>query len=394
MKKFLLIIGCMAVVLCFAAPSIVINAGSLRTSNESYVTVTGGSVINASSGTPFYAVHTKLCSAATIFKGPEGTLDALTITPSGDMGSVTVTEYSGSFHPNTTTSVKQWWNVNPTTLHSCSLTFRFRNGYLGSLTLANLAVYEYSGGWVKLSETITSSNVGASFTDITFSGINLVAAKGPHPLILGDKNDATLPVELSSFTATVNAYHNVQLQWVTQSETNVMGFRIYRGSLEALSTAELLPAFIPATNTSQVQYYLFTDEELSQPGIYYYWLENVDLDGGSNIYGPVSVNFDDPEPGSPEIPIVAGINTIFPNPFNPYTSIRIGVETDARTQINIYNIRGQIVRRLMDKNLQKGTWTITWNGNDDNNNSCSSGLYFMRMTTGKDSYSRKLMLLK
>jgi len=245
----------------------------------------------------------------------------------------------------------------------------------------------YAGDWHHASPYPSTNPATALFTDAPFG------AKAEIPVII-TPGDATLPVELSSFTATVNAYHNVQLQWVTQSETNVMGFRIYRGSLEALSTAELLPAFIPATNTSQVQYYLFTDEELSQPGIYYYWLENVDLDGGSNIYGPVSVNFDDPEPGSPEIPIVAGINTIFPNPFNPYTSIRIGVETDARTQINIYNIRGQIVRRLMDKNLQKGTWTITWNGNDDNNNSCSSGLYFMRMTTGKDSYSRKLMLLK
>ncbi|HRY84513.1 MAG TPA: T9SS type A sorting domain-containing protein [Candidatus Cloacimonadota bacterium] len=397
MKKYIILIGSLAAALCFAQPSIKINAGSILTTGDSYVTVNGGAVENASTGTPFSAVNTKTCPASTLtsFRGPEGVLDAVSINPSTNLGNTTVTVYSGSYHANTSSSVKQWWNINSTNDGQCSITFRFRNGYLlAPLTLANLAVYEYKTGWVKLSETITSSNVGTAFTDITFSGITLSSAKGSHPLIISDKNDNTLPVELSSFTAMVNGFNSIQLQWITHSETNVAGFRIYRGNTEALDSATLLNVFIPASNTSQTQAYVFTDTELTEPGIYFYWLENVDLDGGNNIYGPAQVNFTSPGGDSPELPIVEGINRIYPNPFNPQTSIRFGLETAAKVRILIYNNRGQIVRSLLSSNLSRGNHGLEWNGQDDAGRPCSSGLYLLRLQAGSKSYSKKMMLLK
>lgn len=394
MKIYIVLLGLLVATLCFAGPSIMINAGSVRTANESYVTVNGGSVINSSSGAPFYSVHTKPCSALTSFKGPEGDLDALNITPNIDLGSTTVTVYSGSFHPNTSSSVLHWWNLDTANSAICEITFRFRNGYLGALTMANLAVWEYSGGWVKRSETITSSNVGTFFTEVTFSGISLTATKGAHPLILADKNDSTLPVELSSFTAIMNAQNYVQLQWITQSETNVSGFRIYRSQIEALESATLLNVFIPASNTSQTQTYVYTDNELSEPGIYYYWLENVDLDGGNNIYGPVQISYTQPGGDSPELPIVQGINRIYPNPFNPDTNIRFGIEADALVRIEIYNTRGQLVRSLLDQNMHKGSHKLNWNGLGDNGRHCSSGVYLLHLIIGNDIYTQKMMLLK
>jgi hypothetical protein len=211
---------------------------------------------------------------------------------------------------------------------------------------------------------------------------------------IGRDDNQTLPVELSSFTAYTTAYNNVQLMWVTQSETNVSGFRVYRAESEVFETATQLNVFIPATNTSNAQYYAFTDTELSEEGMYYYWLENVDLDGGNAFHGPVSINFMMPQGGSPETPVIAGFNSVYPNPFNPSTTIGFGVSKDANTQIVIYNTRGQKVRQLTNQIYRKGNYKLIWDGKDDNGQACSSGIYMLNMTLGKDSFTRKAVLLK
>lgn len=241
----------------------------------------------------------------------------------------------------------------------------------------------------------TAYNTGTDPRTVTIDYTFASAKNGAKETFkVGRADDETLPVELSSFTATTNAYNYVQLMWVTQSETNVSGFRIYRGLSDAFDTADQLNVFIPATNTSQAQYYAFTDQELSEEGLYYYWLENVDMDGGNAFYGPVSVNLSLQQSGSPEIPVVAGINSLYPNPFNPSTTIRFGVSKDAKTQVVIYNARGQKVRQLADQIYRKGNHQLYWNGRDDNGQTCSSGIYMLNVTIGKDSYTRKAVLLK
>ena len=85
------------------------------------------------------------------------------------------------------------------------------------------------------------------------------------------------------------------LTWVTQSETGVAGFNIYRGDSDALADAEMLNVFIEATNTSQQQSYIYVDEDLWQSGTYHYWLESRDLDGANQfldrshtLYSPIA----------------------------------------------------------------------------------------------------------
>lgn len=395
MKKLLIIVGWLAVAVCFAAPSIVVTAGSVRTSNEAYVTVTGGSIINPTTGSPFYAVNTKPCSALTLFRGPEGLLDALSVNPSGDMGSTTVTVYSGSYHPDTATSVLHWWDVNPTTLQQCSLTFRFRNGYLGALTLANLAVYERSAGtWVKLSETITGSNVGAAFTDVTFSGVNFVNAKGPHPIILADKNDGTLPVELSYFNGVALQNGHVGLQWVSQTETGMLGYYVWRSDDDYLASAQVISPLVEATNSSSQTMYSFTDSEVLGSGTYSYWLQSVDIDGSEHFFGSVMITISDPTPPIPPIPLETKLNKLYPNPFNPDLHIAYSLKDASTVNFNVYNSRGQVIRSMAQGNKQPGNYTLYWDGRDDSGGNCSSGVYYIRMQTSKESFIQKALLMK
>ncbi len=107
----------------------------------------------------------------------------------------------------------------------------------------------------------------------------------------------TLPTELSSFTAVTTPQGFVNLQWTTESETNNLGFNVLRSIDNNPANAILVNmSMIPGTNTSQQQTYHFTDNDVTSPNTYYYWLENVDFSGSSCLHGPVIVHLDNDLP--------------------------------------------------------------------------------------------------
>ncbi|MCK4312583.1 MAG: right-handed parallel beta-helix repeat-containing protein [Candidatus Cloacimonetes bacterium] len=85
----------------------------------------------------------------------------------------------------------------------------------------------------------------------------------------------------------------------------------------------------------------------------------------------------------------------YPNPFNPTTSIRYQIpEDNSRVSICVYNIKGQLVRTLIDKKQDAGFHQVIWNGTDNTGKKVSSGVYFYRMEFGTFSNVKKLILLK
>jgi len=208
-------------------------------------------------------------------------------------------------------------------------------------------------------------------------------------------SDVTLPVELSSFTALPTAEYFVRLNWITQSETGVSGFRIYRGMTDELTAATNMNVFIEATNTTTTQVYTFVDDELEGNGTYYYWLENVDLDGSSNYYGPVAATVNQTGGGdTPPIELRTGIEKIYPNPFNPQTNIRFSLKNDAPVEVVIYNLRGQKVRNLLSAQKTSGYHNLEWNGQDNSGKPCASGVYTVTVKIGNDVYTRQMVMSK
>jgi len=84
----------------------------------------------------------------------------------------------------------------------------------------------------------------------------------------------------------------------------------------------------------------------------------------------------------------------YPNPFNPETTISFNLSSPNLTELYIYNQKGQKVKTLFSGNLESGNHKFVWNGQDDNGNSVSSGLYFYRMKSGKYSSTKKMILMK
>lgn len=205
----------------------------------------------------------------------------------------------------------------------------------------------------------------------------------------------TLPVELSSFTATLTAENTVRLDWTTQSETGVAGFRLYRG-LEADPAAALLASpLIPATNTSAPHSYSFTDTELPASGTYRYWLQSTDLDGAETWHGPVLVVYTtNGGQTTPEIPQTTGLISVFPNPFNPRACIDFYLETPAPVVFRVFDAHGRLARELDPGSCPAGRQRVEWDGRDAAGNLCGSGIYHIRMDVGALSFTGKAVLLK
>ena len=250
-------------------------------------------------------------------------------------------------------------------------------------TLAQMGAYWQSGEW----HTVLNSG-GQVVFEIDFN----IRGTVEIPVVLGD-GSPTLPVELSSFNAVQTTLNYVQLNWTTQSETGVVGYYVYRSATDDLSMAAGVSALIDAANTSQVQSYSFVDTEVS-PGTWYYWLQNLDMDGSSNYHGPVSVILTEDTISTPDIPLITSLNNIYPNPFNPSTTISYGLAKAEKVNIQIFNIKGQLVRNLLSEPRQIGNYRIVWNGTDDRGQSLGSGMYFMKMTAGKYSKTSKVIMLK
>jgi hypothetical protein len=88
----------------------------------------------------------------------------------------------------------------------------------------------------------------------------------------------------------------------------------------------------------------------------------------------------------------------YPNPFNPSTTIKFSIEKTAFTDVAVYNVIGQKVKTLAAEVLNPGFYTTTWNGTDDNGQSVTTGVYFVRMVANGDNAQfsdlRKLLLMK
>ena len=83
-----------------------------------------------------------------------------------------------------------------------------------------------------------------------------------------------------------------------------------------------------------------------------------------------------------------------PNPFNPTTEIRFDLDIPAHVTLAVYNVLGQEVIRLADRDYPAGSHSIMWDGVDNDNHQVASGIYFYRIKAADHSASRKMVLLK
>ncbi len=84
----------------------------------------------------------------------------------------------------------------------------------------------------------------------------------------------------------------------------------------------------------------------------------------------------------------------YPNPFNPSTQITFTIPKTTLAQLNVYNVRGELVRNLLNEQTANGMHTLTWDGRNSNGQNVPSGVYVYELTTDEFSQMRKMALMR
>jgi len=92
--------------------------------------------------------------------------------------------------------------------------------------------------------------------------------------------------------------------------------------------------------------------------------------------------------------LITALDSNYPNPFNPETTIRYSVEKPGKVTLEVYNILGQKVKTLVNDTKDKGSHNVVWNGKDQAGNNVASGVYFYHMKNGNYSKTNKMILMK
>ena len=100
-----------------------------------------------------------------------------------------------------------------------------------------------------------------------------------------------------------------------------------------------------------------------------------------------------------EIPAFTSLGQSYPNPCRiDHTRMNLNISYNisepGKIKLNIYNCKGQLVRKLINKDAEPGSFIINWNGRDERGNCVSAGVYLYQLTASKRTYNRKLLLLK
>ncbi|PID30027.1 MAG: hypothetical protein CR982_01755, partial [Candidatus Cloacimonadota bacterium] len=79
----------------------------------------------------------------------------------------------------------------------------------------------------------------------------------------------------------------------------------------------------------------------------------------------------------------------YPNPFNPTTTISFNLPMESDVKLEVYNTKGEMVKSLLNNSMKSGTHSIEFNGSN-----LSSGVYYYKLTVGKENHVKKMILIK
>ncbi len=200
----------------------------------------------------------------------------------------------------------------------------------------------------------------------------------PEPTITVADEDIPLPVELASFSASVNS-KSVTLNWRTETEVNNYGFEVLRQSKPDKDWTML--GFVNGNGSSNTpKSYTFEDNNLT-PGKYSYRLKQIDNDGQYEYSNSIDVNIG--------ITDKFELRQNYPNPFNPTTSISFSLPAAGNVRLTLYNILGEEVKSIVNEFKESGTHTIKFDATELN-----SGIYIYKLEFGSFIESRKMIVIK
>ena len=183
------------------------------------------------------------------------------------------------------------------------------------------------------------------------------------------------------------------MQWNTATEVNNYGFEVQRADVssqmsESGSQSSIVNrqwqklGFVKGSgNSNSPKEYSFIDNNTTS-GTVEYRLKQIDNDGNFKYSQILTVS---------SLPTKFELSQNYPNPFNPTTTINYDLPQQSKVVLKVYNILGQEVATLVDKEEQAGVYTVQFSPNSYR---LASGIYIYRLTAGSFAQTRKMTLLK
>ena len=193
--------------------------------------------------------------------------------------------------------------------------------------------------------------------------------------------EETNPVKLESFSFSYSL-NTVNLRWKTSEEINNSGFNVERSTS---GTDYIKIGFVKGNGNSNGNNYIYVDKNLNT-GDYYYRLKQIDYNGNYEYFIlNSSVTISSPKKFT--------LNQNYPNPANPTSKIDYEIPANSFVSIEVFDVSGRMVSRLLNESVNAGYHTIKFDGTR-----LSSGVYYYRIIakSEKEEFIRtqKLVLLK
>jgi hypothetical protein len=218
----------------------------------------------------------------------------------------------------------------------------------------------------------------------TYSGLNetlqlVVLGKTTTALKTVFLTWGTLPVELSSFTASPNK-RDINLNWSTMTESNNSGFDVERKAFTTDNWTKV--GYVAGNGTSNAPHdYTFCDRNLAS-GIYTYRLKQTDFNGNfeyHNLNGEVIIG----------VPNTLQLIQNYPNPFNPSTTISFDLPVAGNVTLKVFNTSGKEVAALVNEERSAGYYSVNFDASN-----LSSGVYYCRLEANGMSKVMKMAVVK
>lgn len=261
----------------------------------------------------------------------------------------------------------------------------YQQGDLFMITYTYLESYlvggHLFGAWKTNSQRIKITNEGVTF---------LWGDTGK--LALPSENDPTISHEQIASMPIGNQHAVVWVMTIEDSEEKSVFMSILDSSGMVSSHQNGILVCVHEKDQQSPQIISHHDKDMTIA-----WLDGISS-GKEHIYGlyiqkikltdvpNVDVTNDIP------FPITARGN--YPNPFNPETTIAFDLRYSSIVKVDVYNVKGQKVRSLIDDYMPAGRNIVIWNGQNDSGKSVSSGMYFYRIDVGGAAVTKKMMLIK
>jgi hypothetical protein len=199
--------------------------------------------------------------------------------------------------------------------------------------------------------------------------------------------EGPMPVQLTSFTATIGTDARILFEWRTASEMNNYGFFIQKLGSDGKTYRDIPGSFVPGHGTTveahQYNFILAANDEGGR-----YRLRQVDLDGSTHYSEPIVVG------GVISVveqaPVAFQLLQNYPNPFNPTTMLKFSVLTTGPASMKVYDIVGREIATVFEGTAEAGRYyAVPFDAS-----SLASGVYFYRLVTQQKTDVRRMMLVK